>query len=91
MRKFWKPKPKPKYDLMVKEGSRGSWRYYCYSAGEQVLGGVAFASQELVAQSQPRGVARNSSQAVAYAMQVMSGWDVRNLDADEYQAPLPSE
>ena len=44
MRKFWKPKPKPKYDLMVKEGSRGSWRYYCYSAGAQVVGTTAFAS-----------------------------------------------
>lgn len=86
---FWNAKPK--YDLMVKEGSRGNWRFYCYSAGAQVVNDVAFADQELLAQSRPRGVARNSSQAVAYAMQVMSGWDVRNLDADEYQAPLPSE
>ena len=89
MRKFWKPKPK--YDLMVKEGSRGSWRYYCYSAGAQVVGTTAFADKEQVAQSRPRGVARNSSQAAAYAIHVMSGWDVRNLDAKEYQAPVPSE
>ena len=79
--RFWKPK----YWIEIKQGDGGLWRYYARSKGDQLVDGVRYAGDEIVAQDFVGNGQESKSLSLLRGKAAMRGWKmtrVRYVDKD---------